>query len=36
MNDEQAKEGIRRMATLEFEYLVPDHGAPVEGNASKS
>jgi len=35
MNDEQAKESIRRMATLEFEYLMPGHGAPVEGNASK-
>jgi hypothetical protein len=35
MNDEQTKEPIRRMPTLEFEYLVPGHGAPVEGNASK-
>jgi hypothetical protein len=23
------------MATLEFDYLMPGHGAPVEGNASK-
>jgi glyoxylase-like metal-dependent hydrolase (beta-lactamase superfamily II) len=35
MNGEQAKESIRRMATLEFEYLMPGHGAPVEGNASE-
>jgi glyoxylase-like metal-dependent hydrolase (beta-lactamase superfamily II) len=35
MNAEQGKESIRRMATLEFEYLVPGHGAPVEGNASE-
>jgi len=32
---EQGKESIRRMATLEFEYLMPGHGVPVEGNASK-
>ena len=35
LNVEQGKESIRRMATLEFEYLMPGHGAPVEGNASK-
>ena len=35
ISDEQAKESIRRMATLDFEYLMPGHGAPVEGNASK-
>jgi glyoxylase-like metal-dependent hydrolase (beta-lactamase superfamily II) len=35
INDEQAKESIRRMATLEFECLMPGHGAPVEGNASE-
>jgi glyoxylase-like metal-dependent hydrolase (beta-lactamase superfamily II) len=35
VNEELGKESIRRMATLEFEYLLPGHGAPVEGNASK-
>ncbi len=35
LNEELWKESIRRMATLEFEYLMPGHGAPVEGNASK-
>ena len=35
LNAEQGRESIRRMATLEFEYLMPGHGAPVEGNASK-
>jgi glyoxylase-like metal-dependent hydrolase (beta-lactamase superfamily II) len=35
VNEELGKESIRRMATLEFEYLMPGHGAPVEGNASK-
>lgn len=35
LNDEQGKTSIRRMATLEFEYLMPGHGAPVEGNASE-
>ena len=35
VNEELGKESIRRMATLEFEYLMPGHGAPIEGNASK-
>lgn len=35
VNEELGKASIRRMATLEFEYLMPGHGAPVEGNASK-
>jgi glyoxylase-like metal-dependent hydrolase (beta-lactamase superfamily II) len=35
LNEEQAKESIRRMSTLEFEYLMPGHGVPVGGNASK-
>jgi hydroxyacylglutathione hydrolase len=34
-NEKQAKMSIRRMATLEFEYLMPGHGAPVDGNASR-
>jgi glyoxylase-like metal-dependent hydrolase (beta-lactamase superfamily II) len=35
VNEELGKESIRRMATLQFEYLLPGHGAPVEGNASE-
>jgi len=35
VNEELGKESIRRMATLKFEYLMPGHGVPVEGNASK-
>jgi hypothetical protein len=29
------KHSNRRMATLQFEYLLPGHGAPIEGNASE-
>jgi glyoxylase-like metal-dependent hydrolase (beta-lactamase superfamily II) len=35
VNEELGRESIRRMATLQFEYLLPGHGAPVEGNASE-
>lgn len=35
VNEELGKESIRRIATLQFEYLLPGHGSPVEGNASK-
>jgi len=35
VNEELGKHSIRRMATLQFEYLLPGHGAPVEGNASE-
>jgi glyoxylase-like metal-dependent hydrolase (beta-lactamase superfamily II) len=35
LNAEQGKASIRKLATLEFEFLLPGHGAPVEGNASK-
>jgi len=35
VDDKQAKESIMRMATLEFEYLMPGHGSRVEGNASE-
>lgn len=35
IDGERAKESIRRMATLEFGYLMPGHGAPVKGNASE-
>ena len=35
VNEELGKESIRRMTTLQFEYLLPGHGAPVEGNASE-
>ena len=34
VNEELGRESIRRMATLQFEYLLPGHGTPVEGNAS--
>jgi hydroxyacylglutathione hydrolase len=35
VNEELGKHSIRRMATLQFEYLLPGHGAPIEGNASE-
>lgn len=35
VNEKLGRESIRRMATLQFEYLLPGHGTPVEGNASE-